>query len=392
MIFSNSNFLFLLLLVVAGCNVSSEIDARKNATVPEEANTSSARVVRSDWPLFRGDTKSSGVSHGSVPESPEVLWTFAVEGGAFESTAAIVDGVVYVGDLDGTFYAFQLADGRNLWKFKTEDQAGFTASAAVQDGQVYIGDMDGRFYCLEAFSGELKWSFLAGAEINSSANFYQGNVLVGSQDATLYCLDAVSGTLVWKHAIEDQIRCAPTVVENRAFLVGCDSKLHLVDLDHGVHESAVGVDSPSGTTPAVCGDFAYFGTHGGTFYCVDWKKSEVVWTYQDSDGQQSYRSSAAVNQSVVIVGGRSRRVYAFDPRTGETQWVFPTQQSVDSSPVIVEDRVFVGSSDGRLYAIHLETGKSNWQFEAGGSIVASPAIANGRVVIANDEGIVFCLG
>ncbi|MBI81643.1 MAG: serine/threonine protein kinase [Planctomycetaceae bacterium] len=380
------------MLVVAGCNPSSEIDVGKNTTVPEEAGTNSAIVVRSDWPLFRGDTNSSGVSQGSVPESPELLWTFTVEGGAFESTAAIVDGIVYVGDLDGTFYAFQLSDGQNLWKFKTEDQVGFTASAAVQGGQVYIGDMDGRFYCLDALSGELIWSFLAGAEINSSANFYQGNVLVGSQDATLYCLDAASGKLVWKHAIEDQIRCAPTVVENRAFLVGCDSKLHLVDLDRGAHESAVGIDSPSGTTPAVHGDFAYFGTHGGTFYCIDWKKGEVAWTYRDSDGQQSYRSSAAVNQHAVIVGGRSRRVYAFDPRTGETQWVFPTQQSVDSSPVIVGKRVFVGSSDGRLYAIDLETGKSDWQFEAGGSIVASPAIANGRVVIANDEGIVFCLG
>ena len=56
--------------------------------------------------------------------------------------------------------------------------------------------------------------------------------IFGSQDATLYCLDG-AGKQVWKHTIGDQIRCFPTVVANRAFVAGCDSTLHIIDLDTG---------------------------------------------------------------------------------------------------------------------------------------------------------------
>ena len=391
--FAVAGFPLLTLLMIVGCEAGADPQSQHNATVPEATNKSSMpKTVRGNWPLFRGDSFSSGVSQSGLPDSPELLWRYIVKDGAFESTAAIVDGMVYLGDLDGTFYALDLESGHKQWEFKTEDQAGFLASAAVQDGLVYIGDMDGRFYCLQAMNGDLNWSFFTQAEINSSANFYQENVLVGSQDATLYCLNAHTGELTWKHTIEDQIRCAPTVVENRAFLVGCDAQLHIVDLELGMGEQSVQIDSPSGTTPAVRGDLTYFGTHGGTFYCIDWKQREIVWTYRDPDSQQSFRSSAAVNGDWVVVGSRSRRVYGLNPQDGEARWVFPTQKSVDSSPVIVGDRVFVGSSDGRLYAIDLKSGEAEWNFEAGGGIVASPAVAEGRLVIASDDGTVFCLG
>ena len=127
---------------------------------------------------------------------------------------------VYLGDLDGNLFAWELATGDRRWTQKID--GGFIASPAVRDGRLYIGDYDGRFFCYETASGKLLWQFEAQAEIDSSANFYQENVLVGSQDATLYCLNAKTGSLVWKHMIEDQIRCTPTIVENRAFLAGCD--------------------------------------------------------------------------------------------------------------------------------------------------------------------------
>ena len=110
------------------------------------------------------------LAQGGLPEKLELLWTFRVPKGGFQSSAAIVDGVVYVGSLNGKFYAVDLARGRQIWEFPTE--FGFTASAAVRDGAVYVGDSNGRFYCLDAKTGKEKWHFDTDAEINSSANFY----------------------------------------------------------------------------------------------------------------------------------------------------------------------------------------------------------------------------
>ena len=247
---------FLISLVVFGGGAACGSAPSDSSTETREQANEGPSVVDSDWALFRGDSSSTGVSPFCLPQDLSLLWTFEVEEGAFEATAAIVDGVVFLGDLDGKFFALRLDDGEKLWEFKTEEQAGFVASPAVQGGQIYVGDIDGRLYCFDAANGEVRWSFLTGAEINSSANFYKENVLVGSQDATLYCLQAESSELVWKHSIDDQVRCTPTVVENRAFLVGCDAKLHIIDLETGENVAAVKLDSPSGTTPAVYTDFA----------------------------------------------------------------------------------------------------------------------------------------
>ena len=77
------------------------------------------------WPVFRGNPSSSGVATSQLPPQLDVLWRFSVEGGAFEGAAAIVDGVVYIGDLDGKIYA--LAQG-------AVSVGGFSAGGAAGGG------------------------------------------------------------------------------------------------------------------------------------------------------------------------------------------------------------------------------------------------------------------
>lgn len=354
------------------------------------AEPMTAAAGSDDWPLFRGDAMSTGVSRGTLPEKLDVLWKFTVAGTAFDSTPSIVDGVVYVGDMDGRLYALNLETGAKLWEQKFED--GFLAAAAVREGRLFLGDIAGKFYCLDAKTGKTLWTFATQAEIDSSANFYRDRVIVGSQDATLYCLNAAEGKLVWKFAIADQIRCTPTVVENRAFVAGCDSKLHVVDLDTAQEVAAVEIEAPTGVTPAVRGDLVYFGTEAGAFFAVNWKSATVAWTFQPAKGSQPFRSSPAVASEAVVFGGRNKRVHALDPATGKELWEFTARNRIDGSPVIVGQRVLVGAADGRMYGFDLRSGKVVWQHEAGGGFNGSPAVSRGRLVIANDNGSVYCYG
>jgi outer membrane protein assembly factor BamB len=347
--------------------------------------------VPADWAFFRGDAQATGVVKGQLSEKLDLLWTFTIEKGGFESTAAIVGDTVYVGGTGGKFYTLNLSDGKKRWEFPSA--LGFTASPAVRDGLVYIGDSDGNFYCLDAKTGEKKWSFQADGEINSSANFYKHYILFGSQDSMLYCLDAKSGNLAWKYEGGDQIRCFPTVLEHYAFIAGCDAALTMIDLDDGGKiVSKVPLDSPTGCTPAVMDSRVFVGTEGGTFFCIEPKGKKILWQLAAEKNGAAFRSSAAVSKEATIVGSRDKRVYAFNPQTGKLLWNFPTKSRVDSSPVIVGNRVIVGSADGRIYALNIKTGERVWQFEAGGAVLASPAIGGGRLVIGNNRGEIFCFG
>jgi outer membrane protein assembly factor BamB len=354
---------------------------------------SAAVLAGSDWPVFRGNAQATGVAESSLPDRPELLWKYAVDKGAFEATPVVVGDTVYIGDLDGVFYALDLKSGDERWKFNNPaDKMGFNTAAAVRDGRVYIGDIDGNFYCLDAKTGEKKWSAKAEGEINSAANFHGDHVLFGSQDATLYCLDAKTGEERWKHRIGDQIRCSPTVIQDHCFLAGCDGKLHVIDLANGEETGSIEIESPTGSTPAATGELIYFGTEGSTFFCLDWKQPKEIWRWQDKVRRLPIRSSAAVNTEAVVFGGHDKMVHARNPKNGDVLWDFTSKGRIDGSPVIVGNRVFIGSADGRVYGLDLKTGNKVWEYEAGGSFIGSPAVSQGRLLIANSDGVVYCFG
>ncbi len=208
----------------------------------------------------------------TLPDKLDLLWTYTVGKGAFESTPVIANGIVYIGDLDGHFFAIDLATGKEKWK--TKQEAGFNASAAFRDGRCTSATSTACSTASMPRTASEKWHQRREAEINSAPNFYKENVLFGSQDGTLYCLDATTGKEAWKYQIEDQIRCSPTIVEGRAFLAGCDGKLHIIDVDKGEAIGSVPIESPTGSTPAVLGRSRLLRHRGRRLFAVNWRQED----------------------------------------------------------------------------------------------------------------------
>src|SRR5712691_2850544 len=59
------------------------------------------------WPQFRGSARLSGVTTAAPPATLALKWTYDA-GEAVESSAAIVDGAVYVGSAKGELLALDL--------------------------------------------------------------------------------------------------------------------------------------------------------------------------------------------------------------------------------------------------------------------------------------------
>lgn len=365
----------------------AEMPAGAGDAPPADAEHS-ARVGPTAWPVARGNAQASAAFGGPSPKAMELRWTFRGQGG-FEGGAAIVDGVVYAGDSDGKLYALRLDDGSKLWEFDARE--GITASPAVAKGIVYVGDVDGVFHALDAKTGEERWRFATEGTIDNGANLHGDSVLFGSQDGFLYCLRGSDGEVLWKYDAGDQIRCLPTIVEPWAMLAGCDGRLHLVRLADGRLDGQVDLGNPTGSTPAVAGSLAFVGTEGNEFLAIDFQQRVVAWTYQHRPNASSYRSSAACNGEVVVVGSRDKHLHAFEASSGRPLWHFAAKGRVDGSVAILGRRAIAGASDGRVYLVDLTDGKEVDVFEAGGDITGSPAVAEGRLVIGNSRGQLYCL-
>ena len=118
-------------------------------------------------------------------------WAFTT-GADIRSSAAIGNGIIYVGSFDAQLYAVHL-DGTLAWSFRAGDRI---VSSPLVDarGAVLFGSQDDRLYCLEP-DGHLRWSVELGGDIDSSPTLAaDGTIFVGSDDHKLYALRAPSGS------------------------------------------------------------------------------------------------------------------------------------------------------------------------------------------------------
>lgn len=357
-----------------------------------DVNPVATRPVARSWSRFRGDTRNSGVSPEQLVPPLRIRWRHSTtDNESVTATAAIVDGVAYVGSLIGEFLAIDLATGDVRWTFRTRDESGIASSACIVDGSVFFGDEFGFLYCLDINSGASRWQFEAGAEIISSPHVVDGLVVFGCYDGVVYAIDAATGKPRWTFKTEAQVHSTVAIVDNKVLAAGCDGALHVIGLRDGKEIRAVRFGGQTASSVAVRGDYAYLGTLGNEVLCINWQNEEIIWQYRDADREFPFQSSAALWKQLVILGGRDKALHALDQETGKLRWRFATRGRVDSSPLVAGGIAFVGSQDGRLYALDAASGDKRWEFEAGGAVSASPAIADGVLVIGTEDGVIYCL-
>jgi len=349
----------------------------------------SSSHVLADWPLVRGNALATGVADSEVADTLQRLWEYAVPDSGFEATAVISAGIVYIGDMDNTFYALRLADGKLVWKQTFED-SGFATAAALAGDMIYVGDINGVLRALRADTGKEVWSYETNSDLYAAPNVQDATLLITTDSGELLALNAQTGDPQWSFKIEAPLRCWPTVVEGRIFLAGCDERLHAVDFSTGKEVEGLDIDGPTGSTPATRGKKIYFGTEAGTFYAISCRPMQVVWAHRDSQRSQSIRSSAAVGQRVVVYGIRGKQVVALDRATGKPRWTFPVRSRVENGPVIAGNLVFLATVRGRVIGVDVSSGDEKWWFTAGGSFLGSPAVADGKLVLGNTDGTLYC--
>lgn len=336
----------------------------------------------------------TGVTTAAVPSTLKLLWTYDA-GDAIESSAAIADGAVYVGSVNGFLTAVDLATGKERWRYKTPQDVE-ESSPAVANGTVYVGDLSGMFHAVDTATGKARWTFKTGSEIKSSpVPFTEGGVdkvLIGSYDQSLYCLNAKTGAVLWTFKINGPVHATPSLANGVAYLTGCDEVFYGVRTSDGKEVQHIRSGAYTGASPALSEKMAFFGTFNNDVLAVNLTTKRIVWRYEHPVRHFPFYASAAVTPRVVIVGGRDKVVHALNPATGKEVWSFTTKARVESSAAVSGDRVYVGSNDGLFYVLDLATGKKLWEFTAGAPLSASPAIAAGRIVIGSQDGKLYCFG
>jgi outer membrane protein assembly factor BamB len=329
---------------------------------------------------FHGGANRAGVYSGPGPATLErVRWTFRAAG-PIVTSAAVANGVVYVGSLSGHLYAIDQRTGTEQWHFKSSQP--IASSPTVHDGSLYFVSSAGSLVALDLTTRAPRWVFVTESErkfeaknlhgyapraqtipdawdvYTSSPAFADGKVYFGSGDGNVYSVDAKSGVLLWKFATRDVVHASPTVANKTV----------------------------------------YIGSWDGNFYALDADTGTLRWTFaagQDPaiHNQVGFQSSAAVVDGTVYVGCRDAHVYALDAATGRKKWDYPTSKSwVNATPAVRAGIVYVGTSDSsRLIALDAKTGRLHFNFDAKSYVFSSVALAGERAYFGSHNGRLYAL-
>ena len=329
-----------------------------------------------------------------MPGSLKLLWTYEA-GDAIESSAAIVDGVVYVGSQTGELHAVNLADGKLKWKYKASTDGIGESSPTVAGELVYVGDLAGVLHAVQTATGQA----VVDVQDEHGDQIVAGRLGRQSADRVL----RFEPVRAWRErrqaGVEDPDRrlrarhagdCRRHRLHRR---MRRDSARHPHLATASKCSRCRSAPTPA-RRPAIVDGRAYFGTYENDVLAVDLKAKKIVWSYKHPDRNFPFYSSPAVLADRVIVGGRDKMVHGLDRKTGKSLWTFVTGARVDSSPVVAGGLAYIGSNDGKLYVLDVASGKSVFQFEAGGPAVCLP----GAVVrpsghrLAGRQAVLFGIG
>jgi eukaryotic-like serine/threonine-protein kinase len=117
-----------------------------------------------------------------------------------------------------------------LWRFSPEDpERGIIAAPALTPEALYVGDIQGNFYAQDALSGEELWRFQVRGGIVTSPVVVGDVVYFGSSEGLLYALDRFTGETIWQLSLESPIEASPVFAGGYLYVRTADGLLHAIE-------------------------------------------------------------------------------------------------------------------------------------------------------------------
>jgi outer membrane protein assembly factor BamB len=381
--------------------------------------------------LYRTKTLPAEVPVPNLPKGPGPKWQVKLAAPIW-ATAALRDGVAYVGTTGGIFHAVRIKDGSVAWTFSAGRP--MFGEPAVTDDAVYFVCDNGYLFKLERATGKELWRYDLGDgridrvmphptvfawDFKAPRPVIADDIIyVGSGDGSLHAVRAAGGERVWRFVppkTSSRLNVGGTIVEEVG-KVRADAAISGPNVIFGSFDgSAYAVDRGTGemvwkketharvdSSPVIAGDKVLVGTFGGILAALDAKTGTVAWT-------RVWWGSAVISTPVpfgvlAYIGASDlRRVTCFDPKDGRVLWRTDVYGWAWDRPLVTENLIYIGVAGGSPYdmrhvpsmtVLRRDTGRIAWRYPVPESgfvygFAASPAIEGNTVVIGALDGTLY---
>jgi outer membrane protein assembly factor BamB len=312
----------------------------------------------------------------------------------------VENGVVYAASHKGVVYAFNAANGKELWHTKTK--LALSAGPAVGEGAVVAGSSNGEVIVLDAKTGKERWRHAVSGEVLAAPLVTHGLAIVRTVDGRLQALSLENAAQRW--AVEEQVPrltlrgTAPPILAGDTVIAGADDgKLLAVDVNTGEQIWGTVISAPHGRTELerlvdidsaahVAGTDVFVVGFQGRAAMVALDSGQIWWARDLS----SYRGFE-MDDANLYVSGADSVVVAMRRADGADQW---QQNALKrrglTAPALDRDNLVVGDFEGYVHWLKKDTGEVIARTSTDGDrITNAPVAADGRVFVQTDKGKLY---
>ena len=251
------------------------------------------------WPLVAGDTAYFG---GQDHVFYRITIATAGEPETVEAEAAIVadpavwEDYYFCGALDGFFYVMGSRTGRLLWRGKSGN---VRHGAAVRKGKVYVANVGGKVFCYDIKTGREIWSYEAKAAPLSGPILGKSAVFLPTVDGKLHAIRAKTGKVAGSYDVTG-IATAPVLDKSLLHYGTREGEIVTLDLKKGKEMGRTKAAPDAVSTPLVLAKKVVYGAAGATLFAVDPKAHRVLWTFK---GEESFLPPIVAGGSIFVGAG-----------------------------------------------------------------------------------------
>jgi len=146
-------------------------------------------------------------------------------GGYTAASPAMSGGLVVFGTFSNDVVAIDLAKKAVVWRYTPKKQFPFYSSAAISEGLVFVGSRDKALHVLDLKTGELRWTVDTQGKIDSSPVILGSRVFFGSHDGRIRGVDVKTRQSVFSYETGAPVATSPALAGNRLLVAATDGRI-----------------------------------------------------------------------------------------------------------------------------------------------------------------------
>jgi len=346
----------------------------------------------------------------------DLAWSFRASGKITASPMAH-EGVIYIGNSDGNFYAINASDGSKKWSFKTKHAI---KSKALATDELVFFESGNIFYALDQSTGKQLWSFDTGDtqyydqidiydDTRSRAAFYNGAIYVGTSDGFIYGLNKRNGREVFKvnSDANSPVRSSPFIKDDKLYFGDWNGLVYCYNLSNKkliwkkrTYTFPKPYDTFGGITSAftVYNNKLFFGARNPIFNVLNTESGDLEWSYTSSEGGWMYSSPVYYDSTIFIGGSDNHSLFAFDPIYGSIKWKYNSSQNIMAEPLVsgsiitfTSGDVYKPNSPGAITRLDRNSGKLISKIQLPKLSISAPIMVDNKVIFGCHDGQVYAI-